>query len=172
MSSSRYHRVDAPGPRLMTGSGSSAEHGRRWSITEAETESDVRRCWPVFRELRRNISEEETYVGRWKLQQGEGYKIAFLEQDGEVSGIAGYRLVNSMAWGRIIYLDDLGVLEKKHGEGMGAALLQHVQNVALRLECEAVHLDTGYHRKRAHRTYLRNGFELESHHLKWEVSGT
>ncbi|MGH1552017.1 GNAT family N-acetyltransferase [Streptomyces sp. L7] len=156
----------------MAGTGEAAERGGEWRIAEAETEQDIRRCWPVFSELRRKIPDEEMYVGRWKKQRVEGYRVSFLEWEGEVLGIAGYRLVNSMEWGFIIYLDDLGVLEKKHGEGLGAALLEHVKKVAEGLGCEAVHLDTGYHRKRAHRTYLRNGFQLESHHLKWEVSGT
>ncbi|MEU9094372.1 GNAT family N-acetyltransferase [Streptomyces sp. NPDC048428] len=156
----------------MAGTERTAKRGREWRIAEAETEQEIRRCWPVFRELRHNIPDEELYVDRWRQQRAEGYRISFLEREHEVLGIAGYRLVNSMAWGRIIYLDDLGVLEEKRGEGLGAALLEHVKKVAEGLDCEAVHLDTGYHRKRAHRTYLRNGFELESHHLKWEVSGT
>jgi hypothetical protein len=32
-----------------------------------------------------------------------------------------------------------------------------------------VHLDTGYHRQAAHKAYLRNGFELNCHHLAWKV---
>ncbi|MER5276884.1 GNAT family N-acetyltransferase [Streptomyces sp. NPDC002809] len=156
----------------MAGTERTAERGGDWRIAEAETEREIRRCWPVFRELRQNIPDEELYVDRWRQQRAEGYRISFLEREGEVLGIAGYRLVNSMAWGRIIYLDDLGVLEEKRGEGLGAALLGHVKKEAYGLGCEAVHLDTGYHRKRAHRTYLRNGFELDSHHLTWEVAGT
>lgn len=142
-----------------------------WRIRLAESEEDVRRCWPVFRELRSSIPAEREFIDRWKRQVDETYRIAYLESGGKVLGIAGYRIIHSMAWGRIIYLDDLAVLEESQGRGFGAALLKHTQNEAARLGCEAVHLDTGYHRKRAHRTYLRNGFQLESHHLKWEVPG-
>ena len=31
--------------------------------------------------------------------------------------------------------------------------------------CDAVHLDTGFHRTRAHRTYLRNRFEHAGFHM-------
>lgn len=141
------------------------------AIYPALEERDVRRCWPVFRELRRNIPTEEEFIQRWKRQRDEGYHIVFAEQDGEVRAVGGYRVLHSMAWGRFLYLDDLAALADHHGKGLGAAVLQYVQEEARRQGCETVHLDTGYHRKRAHKTYLRNGFELNSHHLEWKVDG-
>ncbi|MER5310634.1 GNAT family N-acetyltransferase [Streptomyces sp. NPDC002773] len=142
-----------------------------WEIHTARNEEDVRRCWPVFRELRPHITSEDEFVERWKVQQGEAYRIAFLEQDGEVRAAAGFRIVHSMAWGRAVYLDDLGALAEHQGAGLGSAVLRFVQDEARRLDCGAVHLDTGYHRRRAHRTYLRNGFELSLHHLEWKAAG-
>ena len=135
----------------------------------AESEEQVRRCWPVFEELRENIATQEEFLRRWKIQREEGFRIAYLEVDGEVQAVAGYRVLNSMAWGRILYLDDLAALRSQHGDGLGTALLVFVQQEARRLGCEAVHLDTGYHRQRAHKAYLRNGFELSCHHLAWKV---
>ncbi|MFJ8659371.1 GNAT family N-acetyltransferase [Streptomyces sp. NPDC093795] len=142
-----------------------------WEIHTARNEEDVRRCWPVFRELRPHITSEDEFVERWKVQQSEAYRIAFLEQDGEVRAAAGFRIVHSMAWGRAVYLDDLGALTEHQGAGLGSAVLRFVQDEARRLDCGAVHLDTGYHRRRAHRTYLRNGFELSLHHLEWKAAG-
>jgi hypothetical protein len=49
-------------------------------------------------------------------------------------------------------------------------LLAWMQVQARALYCEAVHLDTGYHRHAAHKAYLRNGFELNCHHLAWAVT--
>ncbi|MCX4745046.1 GNAT family N-acetyltransferase [Kitasatospora sp. NBC_01287] len=142
-----------------------------WEIHPAPEEADVRRCWPVFRELRQNIPTEEMFVARWKVQRDEGYRIVYLEQDGEVRAVGGYRIVHNMAWGRILYLDDLAALTEHQGEGLGTAILEYVQGEAVRHGCDAVHLDTGYQRNRAHRAYLRNGFELSSHHLEWKVPG-
>lgn len=142
-----------------------------WEIRLAGTEEDVRRCWPVFRELRQNIASEELFIERWKQQRDEGYRIVYIEQDGAVLAIGGYRVQHSMAWGRHIYLDDLAALSDLHGTGLGTAILQYLQEEARRLDCEAVHLDTGYHRHRAHKAYLRNGFRLHCHHLLWQVDG-
>ena len=141
-----------------------------FDVKRAEKEDDVRRCWPVFQELRQNIATEDEFIERWSRQVVEGYRIVYLESDGVVSAVGGYRLQHNLAWGRFIYLDDLAALTAKHGNGLGEAILKFVQDEARRLGCEAVHLDTGYHRRRAHRTYLRNGFELNSHHLTWKVA--
>ncbi len=143
----------------------------RDTVQAARESDEVRRCWPVFRELRQNISSEEVFVERWKRQRDEGYQIVFIERDGEVRAIGGYRVLHSMAWGRILYLDDLAVLTSHHGTGLGTAILEYVQAEACRQDCDAVHLDTGYHRRRAHKAYLRNGFELSAHHLEWKVVG-
>ncbi|MEV7489390.1 hypothetical protein AB0O08_01300 [Streptomyces anulatus] len=48
-----------------------------WEIHTARNEEDVRRCWPVFRELRPHIVSEDEFVGRWKVQQDEAYRIVF-----------------------------------------------------------------------------------------------
>ncbi|MET9614941.1 GNAT family N-acetyltransferase [Kitasatospora indigofera] len=141
-----------------------------WDIREALDEGEVRSCWPVFRELRLNIPSEELFVDRWRNQRAEGYRIVLLEREGEVQAVAGFRILHSMAWGRILYLDDLGALSDQHGGGLGTALLRHVQQLARDAGCEAVHLDTGHQRHRAHRAYLRNGFVFDSHHLQWRVT--
>ncbi|MBM0274294.1 GNAT family N-acetyltransferase [Micromonospora tarensis] len=142
-----------------------------WEVREARDEHDVRRCWPVFRELRENITVEDDFVDRWKRQRDEGYRIVFIERAGEVQAVGGFRILHSMAWGRFLYLDDLAALTDQHGAGLGTAILRFVQDEARREGCAAVHLDTGYQRHRAHKAYLRNGFILNTHHLVWEVDG-
>jgi GNAT superfamily N-acetyltransferase len=139
------------------------------AVREALHEDEVRRCWPVFEALRPQLDETE-FLRRWRLQREEGYRIAFIEADGALVAAAGFRLMHTMAWGKILYLDDLGALPGQQGRGWGSALLVWLQAEARRLQCEAVHLDTGYHRHAAHKAYLRNGFTLNCHHLAWKAA--
>lgn len=138
------------------------------AVREALNENDVRRCWGVFQSLRPQLDQVE-FLRRWRLQQEEGYRVAFIESDGAVVAAAGFRLMHTMAWGRILYLDDLGTVPAQQGRGWGSALLVWLQAEARKLHCEAVHLDTGYHRHAAHKAYLRNGFALNCHHLAWQA---
>jgi GNAT superfamily N-acetyltransferase len=138
-------------------------------VNEASNDEDIRRCWPVFHELRPHLGEAE-FIRRWQTQREEGYRIVFIESGGAVVAAAGFRVMNTMAWGKILYLDDLIALHTQHGRGWGSALLVWLQAQARAWHCEAVHLDTGYQRHAAHKAYLRNGFELNCHHLAWKAA--
>jgi len=138
------------------------------TIHSAETEADVRRCWPALRELRPHLSEDEL-VARWRKQLPEGYRIIYTAHDGTVTAAAGYRFFHTLAWGHVLYIDDLVALQTLHRTGLGTLLLQHLQAEARRAGCDAVHLDTGYQRLLAHRSYHRNGFHLHCHHMAWLV---
>lgn len=138
-------------------------------VREVTTEKDVRRCWHVFKALRPHLTEDE-FVRRWHVQRKEAYELVFIESDGAVLAAAGYRVMNTMAWGKIVYLDDLIASTEHQGRGLGSALLLWLQQQAKAKGCNAIHLDTGYQRHAAHKAYLRNGFELNCHHLAWTVS--
>ncbi|MFE2140781.1 GNAT family N-acetyltransferase [Streptomyces sp. NPDC059456] len=136
-------------------------------LSFAQDEDAVRRAWPVFAQLRPHIGDAEELVRRWRRQQSEGYRLVLARPEGSptVLGAAGFRLLTTMAWGRVLYLDDLIVDEASRGTGLGGQLLDFVKAVAGSEECDQVHLDTGYHRHAAHNTYLRAGFRFNCHHL-------
>ena len=138
-------------------------------IRMAQDEAAVRRCWEAFKELRPHLRSEDELVERWRAQTREGYQIAYVVDGELVPAAAGYRFLNTLAWGHILYVDDLVAIAPRHRTGLGSLLLQFLQNEARRLGCDAVHLDSGYQRHLAHRAYLRNGFRLDCHHLAWQV---
>lgn len=138
-------------------------------IRIATTEPDVRRCWSTFHELRPHLRSEDDFVERWRKQAVEGYRIVYVTDGDAIAAAAGYRLLNTMAWGHILYVDDLVALRTFQGTGLGTLLLQYLQAEARRARCDAVHLDTGYQRHAAHRAYLRNGFHIDCHHMAWRV---
>jgi GNAT superfamily N-acetyltransferase len=147
----------------------SAPTERQFEIRVARDEPDVRSCWPAFKELRPHLPSEEEFVRRWRRQLSEGYAIVFVADEADVLAAAGYRVLHTLAWGRIIYVDDLIAVPSSRGSGLGRALLLHIQAEARRLGCDAVHLDTGYQRHAAHLAYLRSGFQFDCHHLAWQA---
>ena len=65
----------------------------------------------------------------------------------------------------MLYIDDLITGNQYKNNGYGRLLLDHVINYAKSLNCNQVHLDTGYSRHDAHKLYLKKGFILSSHHM-------
>jgi GNAT superfamily N-acetyltransferase len=139
------------------------------AVRVARDENEVRRCWPAYKELRPHLRSEDELVERWRIQAREGFNIVYIPEGTTVPAAAGYRFLHTLAWGHILYIDDLVAVASRHRTGFGSTLLQYLQGEARRLGCDAVHLDTGYQRHLAHLAYLRNGFRFDCHHLAWDA---
>lgn len=135
----------------------------------ATTDAQILACFEAIKELRPHLDVEE-YLRRVKIQQAQGYTLIYRESDNEVMAAAGFRMANFLAWGKILYIDDLITREKARGKGFGTSLLQWLIEEAKVNGCNAVHLDTGHHRYDAHRLYLNHGFEIRSHHLSLNLA--
>lgn len=128
------------------------------------SDAELAACLPAFLALRPHLSLE-TFTQQVRRQQAQGYRIIAVRVDGQVPSAAGYRFAEFLAWGKVLYIDDLTTLESARGQGHGGALLDWLIAHAREHGCSAVHLDSGYQRHAAHRLYLHKGFVLSSHHL-------
>jgi len=133
-------------------------------ILFAEIDEAIQRCFPAMHVLRPHLVAGE-FVARVRRQQQQGYRLAFLHDQGAVKSVAGFRVQEHLAWGKVLYIDDFVTLPDALRKGYGGRLMEWLIDRARAATCDAVHLDTGYHRHDAHRLYLRYGFELSSHHM-------
>lgn len=130
----------------------------------ANSDTDIQACFPVFSALRPHLQESE-FLPQVRRQQAQSYQILALRHEGRVKSIAGFRMAEFLAWGKILYLDDLSTLPGATSQGFAGLLLDWLRDHAKAAGCDALHLDTGYARHDAHRLYLRKGLHLTSHHL-------
>lgn len=133
-------------------------------IQIAETETDTLRCFDVMHELRPHLTRQE-FIERVARQRAQGYHLAFLECAGVVRSVTGYRLLETLAWGRIMHVDDLVTCGADHGGGFGSALLDWLIREAKQAGCAQLHLDSGVQRFGAHRFYLHKGLDITCHHF-------
>lgn len=98
-----------------------------------------------------------------------GYRLigVFVPGREQAVAVAGFRVADSLAWGRHFYVDDLSTVSDARRQGHGGALLDWLLEEARRLGCSQVHLDsgTGAERFDAHRLYHAHGFSIYSHHF-------
>ena len=88
-------------------------------------------------------------------QQKEGYQIAAIVQNNEIVSCIGFRIISMLAYGKILYIDDLITKAKYRGKRYSNALLGYPINFAKEHGCDQIHLDTGYTRHAAHKVYLK-----------------
>lgn len=127
-------------------------------------DQQIESCFDAFAALRPHLSRDG-FLSQIRRQEAQGYQVLALAHDGAVKSVAGFRQAEFLAWGRIIYIDDLSTLPACRGHGFASSLLDWLSAHAREQGCCAVHLDSGYARHAAHRLYLNKGFELSSHHL-------
>ncbi|RYD75770.1 MAG: GNAT family N-acetyltransferase [Verrucomicrobiaceae bacterium] len=131
----------------------------------------ISRCFPVVRELRPHLTEEEFLARVQRQQQQGGYQLAFLEVDREVRSVAGFRFLENLAWGRFLYVDDLVTRACDHGSRFGSTLFDWLVQQAKLAGCQELHLDSGVQRFGAHRFYLHKGMNITSHHFARSLAG-
>ena len=140
-----------------------------WKIGLADTPEQVGRCSSVMRELRPHIKAID-FAARVLQQQTEGYQLAFLELDGVVRSVAGFRIFNLLFSGRTLYIDDLVTHDSDRSRGFGAALFDWLVEYAKEQACQHLTLDSGVQRFAAHRFYLKRGMDITSHHFDLKLT--
>ena len=135
------------------------------SIKLAASDADIRRCAGVMQQLRPAIGEDE-FLARAKRQQAEEkWRLAYLEEGGEVVAVSGFRILDCMATGKTLYVDDLVTREDRRSNGFGEKLLTWMEQLAREEGCAVLRLDSGTHRTGAHKFYLRMGMPIVSFHF-------
>jgi GNAT superfamily N-acetyltransferase len=134
------------------------------SIRIAESDGDLEKISAVLLELRPAF-DRDGLIAQIKEQMRLGYRVAFLESAGGVECVAGFVIGTKLAWGRHLYVDDLVTTERLRSKGSGAKMIAWLKAYARAHGCNQLHLDSGVQRFEAHRFYLREGFDISSHHL-------
>lgn len=131
---------------------------------------ETRLAFAPLRNLRPHVASVDEFVERANhAQRPEGYRLVASFDGAEAVSAAGFRRLHTLAWGDILYIDDLVTIEAHRGRGHAHRLLGWVHTEARRLGCAAVHLDSAPHRHAAHRLYLKEGYVISSFHFSREV---
>jgi len=130
-----------------------------------ESSNELELICPVLMQLRQ-LFDTQGLRSQIELQRQEGYQLAYAVDDADtVLAVAGFVINTKLAWGRHLYVDDLVTLESARSSGAGAALLSWLKEHARQHNCKQLHLDSGVHRKGAHKFYFREGLHISSFHF-------
>src|SRR5215831_7098976 len=130
-----------------------------WRISLAASSEQIGRCSTVMRELRPHIKPID-FAARILKQQEEGYQLVYLEFEGVIRSVAGFRIFNLLFSGRTLYIDDLVTHDSDRSRGFGTAVFDWLVEYAKQQTCEYLTLDSGVQRFAAHRFYLKRGMDI------------
>lgn len=130
----------------------------------AKTVEELKLISPVLLQLRPQYTEV-TLIKQIQSQQANGYRVAYVTDEDRVLCVAGFVMGQKLAWTKHIYVDDLVTNEAHRSTGAGKFLVDWLKQYGLDNGCQQLHLDSGVTRFAAHRFYLREGFNITSHHF-------
>lgn len=138
-------------------------------VRELTSDAEILAGFSVMSQLRPHLKREE-YVATIRRMMAGGYRQAASFDGPKIVAIAGFRVIEMLHTGLHIYIDDLITDESARSGGHGKAVMDWVVALARTEGCGAVELDSGTHRKAAHRFYLRERFEISSFHFRRELT--
>ncbi len=134
---------------------------------------EISDCFPVMSELRPHLSLAEFITQVRRQQEQCHYQLVYLQADESIEAVSGFRISESLAWGKFLYVDDLVTravrvafaLRNRRSNGYGSILFNWLIEYARLNSCQQLTLDSGVQRFAAHRFYLHHRMEITSHHF-------
>ena len=143
---------------------------RRTTGERELTAAETHLAYGPMRFLRPHVESQEDFVNQVNgFQRPQGYRLVASFADDVCVAAGGFRRLHTLAWGDLIYIDDLVTVESYRSRGHASRLLEWILVEARRLGCLQVHLDSAPHRHPAHRLYLNEGYHISSYHFSRNV---
>ena len=116
---------------------------------------EVMGVYPVLKELRPHISEEQFKLIYEKARAADQFSFYGYYENNECLGLMGLRYLYDYVHQFHLYIDDLVVLPSQQSKGIGAELLKFAEALAKEKKCTGLRLCTGTENERGKRFYER-----------------
>lgn len=136
-----------------------------YTFEHLEDQQALATSFELMRVLRPHVVDPDRYVAQLVRQTAQGYRVLAAKEGERLLGLAGYRELENLLYGRFIYVDDLVVSPELQRSGVGAQLLSAVREQAQQRGCDHLVLDTGLHMPLAQRFYFRQGLLARGMHF-------
>jgi hypothetical protein len=91
-------------------------------ISIAVSAQEITNCFPVIKELRTHLEISDFTTQVQRQQQQFNYQLVYLHVDEMIQAVAGFRISESLAWGKFLYVDDLVSRSGNRSQGYGTIL--------------------------------------------------
>jgi len=136
------------------------------SIVTATTDERILQTRDVMLELRPSLPADAYLATIRRMMASDGYRLAAVMERGVVRAVAGYRYMEMLYVGKILYVDDLNTDPRCRSKGYGKLLMDWLKTEAKANGCKELHLDSGVQREQTHRFYFREQLTINCYHFR------
>lgn len=134
-------------------------------IRSLSTDEEIKATFPVMSQLRHHLEKREYLATVRRMENSDGYRLAAGFEEKQVRCVAGYRFMEFLSYGKVLYVDDLVTDEAARSRDFGGQMIEWLSEEARKNECEQLHLDSGVQRHSAHRFYFREDMKIINYHF-------
>ena len=136
-------------------------------VLNVQTKAVIAFAKEAILQFRTNLEPETVVEQVFEMIINGGFELACIPSDdgSKAAAFIGFRTMDMLRTGKMIYIDDLFTLPEYRGRGYAGKLLEYVDQIALAKGIKSVHLDSGFPLHPAHRLYLNSGYFLACHHF-------
>ena len=138
--------------------------GNNMEVHLVTTGEELSEIAAILLQLRPQYTQD-SLITQIRKQQESGYQLAYVKSGNTILCVAGFVIGEKLAWGKYIYIDDLVTNEHCRSTGVGTFIINWFKFYCKTLGCQSLHLDSGVQKFPAHRFYLKNRFDIASHHF-------
>lgn len=88
----------------------------------------------------------------------------------QVVCVAGFKISKNLFFGKHLYVEDLSTLDSERSKNYGKQMMDWLRNLAIAEGCNAIHLDSGVQRHKAHKFYLNRNMDIVCYHFAERIT--
>lgn len=140
-----------------------------YRLSLVDSDKDYLSCFDVMRELRPHLTDAAAFTAQVRRQAEQGYCLLAAWQDEQVRGLAGYRILENLLYGRFLYIDDLVIAADARRQALGGKLINTLREEAHKQGCARLVLDTALGNSLGQRFYFRQGLLAHGMHFSQKL---
>jgi len=98
-------------------------------VVKISSDEQILATREVMRQLRPNVPLDDYLQTGTRMMKSDGYRLAALYEEDNVRAVAGYRVMEMLYCGKILYADDLITDDRFRSKGYGKVLMDWLKVV-------------------------------------------
>ena len=125
-------------------------------------ENELQLCFQILQELRTHLAYESFLQIYSQARDHEGYQLITVKKNKKIIALMGFRILHDFVHGKHLYIDDLVSTHTERSNGVGSALLQYAEKIAMQAGCTGLRLCTGVENELAKKFYEKNNLSVRA----------
>ncbi|CAA6810698.1 MAG: GNAT family N-acetyltransferase [uncultured Campylobacterales bacterium] len=140
----------------------------KYKLELASNDNQTLACFDVLVQLYPKLNKE-ILIDTIDHQSKNSYKLLLAYDGDDVVAVTRFRIGYNFSVGKYIYIENMATDEEYRSLGIGASMIDWIENFAKDNSCKQIRLISATHRHKAHKFYLNQNFKIACYNFWKDV---